>query len=160
MTTTLGVAQRVVAVRGDYHDAQRTVQTITEGGLPAERVVVVGRGLTFVERGTGWLSTVDLARRGALSGFVIGGLTGWLLGVFDLLTSSVSTWWLTVNAAILGAVLGAVTALIGYVITRGRRSFSTTPTLHASHFDVLVDADLADQAARILAAEQSAGSPD
>lgn len=160
MKSTLGVAQRVVAVHDDHDDALRTVHTITEGGLPAERVVVVGRGLTFVERGTGWLSTVDLTRRGAMSGLLIGGLTGWLLGVFDLLTSSLSTWWLTVNAAILGAMLGAVTALIGYVITRGRRSFSTTPTLHASHFDVLVDADLADQATRIVTAEQSAASPD
>lgn len=155
-TTRLGVAQRVVAVHEDHDGAQRTVRALTEGGLPAERMVVVGRGLTFAERGTGLLSTPEVTRRGALSGLIIGGLTGWLLGVFDLLTSSVSTWWLVVNAAILGALLGAVTALIGYVINRGQRSFSAAPTLTAAHFDVLVDADLADQAARMLVVEQSA----
>jgi hypothetical protein len=155
--TNLGVAQRVIAVHEDHDGAERTVQTLTEAGLPAERMAVVGRGLTFVERATGWLSTAEVTRRGALSGLVIGGLTGWL---FDLLTSSVSTWWLAVNAAILGAVLGAVSALLGYVITRGRRSFSTTPTLTVSHYDVLVDADLADQAARILTAERSAQAQD
>jgi hypothetical protein len=153
---TLGVAQRVIAAHGDHGSALRTVQTLTEGGLPGERVVVVGRGLTFVERGTGWLSTAEVTGRGALSGLVTGGLTGWLLAVFDLLTASVSTWWLAVNAAILGAALGAIIALIGYAGTRGQRSFSTAPTLTASHFDVLVDADLADQAARTLAAAQPA----
>lgn len=154
--TKVGVAQRVIAVHQDHDGAERTVQTLTDGGLPAERTVVVGRGLTVVERGTGWLSTAEVTRRGALSGLFIGGLTGWLLGVFGLLTSSVSTWWLTVNAAVLGAVLGAVTALLGYVATRGQRSFSTAPTLRASHYDVLVDADLADQAVRLLAAERPA----
>jgi hypothetical protein len=152
--TKVGVAQRVIAVHQDHDGAERTVQKLADGGLSTERTVIAGRGLTVTERSTGWLSTAEVTRRGALSGLVIGGLTGWLLGVFGLFTSSVSTWWLMVNAALLGAVLGAVTALVGYVATRGQRSFSTTPTLRASHYDVLVDADLADQAVRLLAPEQ------
>jgi hypothetical protein len=157
--TKVGVAQRVIAVHEDHHEAQRTVQTLTEGGLPAERTAVVGRGLTFVEQGTGRLSTAEVTRRGAVSGLVIGGLTGSLLGVFNLVTPSVATWWLAVNAAVLGAVLGAVTALLGYVITHGHRTFATAPNVTASHYDVLVDAELADQAVRMLNTGKSTPEP-
>lgn len=101
------------------------MQTLAECGLPAERTAVVGRGLAFVEQGAGRLSTAEVTRRGAVSGLAVGGLTGSLLGVFDLVTPSVATWWLAVNVAVLGAVLGAITALLGYVITRGQRTFAT-----------------------------------
>ncbi|WP_199516650.1 general stress protein [Nucisporomicrobium flavum] len=146
----LGVAQRVIAVHEDHAEAERTVQALAEAGIPAGRTSIVGRGLTFADRGTGRLSTGEVTARGAVSGLIVGALTGWLLGLFDLVTSSVSTWWLVVNAAALGAVLGATIALVGYAATRGRRSFSTPPTLTASHYDVLVDADLADHAVRVL----------
>ena len=37
--------------------------------------------------------------------------------------------WLVVNTTILRAVLGAAIALLGYVITQGRRSFVATYTV-------------------------------
>ena len=150
----VGVAQRVIATHPDHAGAVRTLGFLTQADFPADRATVVGRGLTFVERGTGQLPTAGVCGRGALSGLVIGGLTGWLVGLVDLVTPSVATWWLTVNTAVLGAVLGAVTALVGYAATRGRRSFTTTPILRASQYDVQVDADLADHAVRLLAEAQ------
>ncbi|MEU4214163.1 general stress protein [Actinoplanes sp. NPDC026623] len=147
----VGVAQRAIAVHEDHDEAERTVRALAEAGIPAGRTSIVGRGLAFADRGTGRLSTGEVTARGAVSGLIIGALTGWLLGLFDLVTASVSTWWLILNAAALGAMLGATIALVGYAATGGRRSFSTGPTLTASHFDVLVDASLADQAVRVLA---------
>ncbi|GAA3939316.1 general stress protein [Actinoplanes auranticolor] len=155
----VGVAQRVIAVHSDHHSAVRTLQNLTDAGFPADRTTIVGRELTFVERGTGLLSTAEVTRRGATTGLAIGGLTGWLLGLFNLVTPSVATWWLVVNAALLGAVLGAVAALLGYVATRGRRSFLTEPILTAAHFDLQVDADLADRAVRMLASHESPATP-
>ena len=155
----VGVAQRVIAVHSDHHSAVQTLKTLTDAGFPADRTTIVGRDLAFVERGTGLLSTAEVTGRGATAGLAIGGLTGWLLGLFNLATASVATWWLVVNAALLGAVLGAVAALLGYAVTRGRRSFQTEPILTAAHFDLQVDADLADGAVRMLADREDTGTP-
>ena len=146
----VGVAQRVVAVHPDHEKAEQTVQTLAEAGFPAQRAAIVGRGLTIVDRVTGQPSTADVAGRGAVSGLVVGALVGSLLGLFDLITPTVPVAWLAVNAAILGAVLGAVTGLLGYAFTRGRRSFTTQSRITATHYDVQVDADLADRAVRLL----------
>ncbi|MEU8230432.1 general stress protein [Actinoplanes sp. NPDC048967] len=155
----VGVAQRVIAVHTDHDSAVRTLKALTDAGFAEDRTTIVGRDLTFVERGTGQLSTAEVTGRGATAGFAIGGLTGWLLGLFDLVTASVATWWLIANAALLGAVLGAVAALLGYAITRGQRSFLTGPTLTAAHFDLQVDADLADSAVRMLAGRGASTTP-
>ena len=146
----VGVAQRVIAVHPDHEKAEQTVQTLADAGFPAQRATIVGRGLTIVDRVTGQLSTADVTARGAASGVVVGALVGSLLGLFDLVTPTVPVAWLAVNAAILGAVLGAVTGLLGYTFTRGRRSFTTHSRITATHYDVQVDADLADRAVRLL----------
>lgn len=149
----VGVAQRVVAVHPDHESAEQTVQALVDAGLPAHRATIVGRGLITVDRITGQLSTADVTARGAVSGLVVGALVGSLLGTFDLIIATVPVVWLAVNAAILGSVLGAVTALLGYAATQGRRSFATHSGITASHYDVQVDADLADQAVRLLDGE-------
>jgi hypothetical protein len=149
----VGVAQRVVAVHADHEAAKQTVQELADRGFPAHRATIVGRGLTLVDRVKGQLSTADVAARGAVSGLVVGALVGSLLGLFDLVTPTVPVAWLAVNAAILGAVLGAVTALLGYAFTHGSRSFVMRSGITASHYDVQVDADLADRAVRLLDGE-------
>ena len=147
----VGLARRVIAVHDSHDAAERTIRKLADADFPVERAAIVGRDLTTVQRVTGLLSTPEVAARGALSGVVIGALTGWLLAVVDLITPTVAVAWLTINAAILGAVLGAVTGLLGYVFTRGRRSVATTSAITAAHYDVTVDAELADRAARLLA---------
>ncbi|HET6530082.1 MAG TPA: general stress protein [Actinoplanes sp.] len=146
----VGVAQRVIAVHRDHDAAWQTVQKLSDGGFPAHRATIVGRDLAVVERVTGQLSTADVTRRGALSGVVIGALTGWILGLVDLIAPTVPVAWLILNAAILGAVLGAATGLLAYAFTHGRRSVSTPSGITASHYDVQVDAELADRAVRVL----------
>lgn len=146
----VGVAQRVIAVHGDHDAAQHTIQRLADAGFPEHRATIVGRGLAAVDHLTGQLSTADVTRRGAVAGAVIGALTGWILGLVDLIAPTVPLAWLILNAAILGAILGATTGLLGYVFTRGRRSVTTSSGMTARHYDVQVDAELADRAVRAL----------
>ncbi|SNY25641.1 general stress protein [Paractinoplanes atraurantiacus] len=146
----VGVAQRMVAVHTDHRAAQESVAVLDDAGLPAERIAIVGSGLRVVERGQGRLSTADVAGRGAVSGLVVGMLVGWLLSLVGLTTPETSAIWLAVNAGVLGAILGAVVALVGYVATRGNRTFVQPAQIQAEKFGVLVDADLADRAVRAL----------
>ncbi|PRY20132.1 general stress protein [Pseudosporangium ferrugineum] len=146
----VGLAQRVIAVHDDHAGAEATVRLLDDAGFPVHRAAIVGRGLTTVESATGWLSSAEVTGRGAVSGLAVGALTGWILVVVDLVTPAVPSAWLVVNAAVLGAVLGAVIGLIGYAATRGRRSVTTEPKLIATHYDVQVDAELADRAVRLV----------
>lgn len=73
-----------------------------------------------------------------------------MLGLFDLTETSLALPWLIINSAILGAVLGAAVALLGYAITHGRRSFVVDLPARADRYHIVVDADLADRAVRLL----------
>lgn len=77
---------------------------------------------------------------GAVSGLIVGALVGWLLVLFGAMTPEISALWLTVNAGILGAVLGATVTLLGYLLTRGHRWFTYPPDVRARQHEVLVDA--------------------
>jgi hypothetical protein len=94
-----------------------------------------------------------------LSGLLVGAAVGYLLWLFSLGADGLPAWSPTVVAAALGAVLGAVVALFGYAVTGGRRSFAPDQAVRAGRYEVVVDADLADQAARMLNATGSGDGP-
>lgn len=155
----LGVAQRIVATYTDHAAAQETVRRLEAGSVSAERSAIVGIGLHPSEgRYRGRLSTLDVLRRGAASGLVVGALVGWLLEVLGIVTDAVATAWLIADAGLLGALLGACVALIGYAATLGHRSFEAAHLLQVDTYAVLVDADLADAAVRRLKGREAVGS--
>jgi hypothetical protein len=51
---------------------------------------------------------------------------------------------------ILGAVVGAVAGGLGYALTGGKRDFTSVSMMQAEHYNVLVDADMADDAQRLM----------
>lgn len=146
----VGVARRSILARDDFGSAVRIVEQLTAAGLPEGSAAVVGAELRSPSRQRGRPSTADVTGRGALSGLLIGAAAGWLLRLVDLTSGSLSTWWLVINTAVLGAVLGAAVALLGYVITEGRRTFTADDPVRAGRYLVLVDADVADRAVRLL----------
>lgn len=147
--TRVGLAQRSIVTCDDYASARRIIAQLGDTGFPVERAAVIGTDLHRVERNRGRLSTADVTGRGALSGLLIGAAVGWLLRLVGVTDSSMYTGWLILNAAVLGGVLGAAVALLGYVITQGKRSFLPDEGVLAGHYDVMVDADLADRAIRL-----------
>jgi hypothetical protein len=142
--------RRVVASFPDYAGAERAVDQLADARFPVERVSIVGRGLKYVEQVTGRMGWLEAAVRGALTGAVVGGLIGWLFWVFDWYAPIVSAAWLVVDGIWFGAIVGLIWGLIAYAVTGGRRDFSSVPAMVADQYDVVVDADIADEAERIL----------
>lgn len=155
----VSVARRVVASYNRYSDAEVATHRLAAMQFPVDRAMIVGRGLEVVQTVTGMVTPRIAAARGALLGLVSGALVGWLLGLFNVVDPLVASSWLAVNAALLGAVVGTAVSLLVYLVTRGRRRFTSIAGTRAQNYDVLVDADLADRAARVIAdGEPSAGS--
>jgi hypothetical protein len=140
----------VVASFGSYAEAERAVDYLSDNRFPVKRTMIVGRGLQSVEKITGRLNAWRAAGRSALTGAIIGGLFGWLFGLFDLVNPLVAGLLLALYGVIFGAVLGALLGLITYAMTGGRRDFSSISGLKADTYEVLVDAELAQQARELL----------
>lgn len=155
----VGVAQRTIGTYEDFWAACRAVDVLRDADFAVERTTIMAAGLHTVDREQGRLSTVDVTRRGALSGLLIGAAVGWILRLFELTETLIAMPWLVVNAAVLGAILGAAVALLGYVITQGRRSFVAVQPVRAERYHIVVDADLADNAVHVLRTISAKQSP-
>jgi hypothetical protein len=152
--------RRVVASFTDYVDAERAVDRLSDEGFPVERAAIVARGLEYVEQITGRLRWIDAALRGMFSGAVAGFLIGWLFGVFNWFDPVIASVVLALNGLWFGALVGSLVGLVAYSLQRGRRDFASVGGVRAERYDVLVDAEVADQAERLLRQAPSAdGQP-
>jgi hypothetical protein len=150
------VARRVVATFDTYAQAEAAVDSLADRGFPVEHAQIVGRGLKMVEQVTGRMRPLDAFLRGALSGALAGALIGWLFGLFDWTDPIVAAGWLALHGLWIGALVGGATSLIAYLALRGRRDFASVSTLSADRYEVLVDEPVADEAARLLTATDTA----
>lgn len=143
-------AQRVVASYPNQRDAESAVDHLSEHAFPVERTAIVGRGLEMVGTVTGRITYFTAGVRGLASGAVAGAVIGWLFGLFAWVDPLVAWLLLAVYGLLLGAVVGAVIGLLGHALTAGRRDFGARSQFRASSYDVLVDADVAEDAAQLL----------
>jgi hypothetical protein len=143
-------SRRVVASYENYKEAERAVDHLSDNHFPVERVSIVGRGLQLVEQVTGRATYGSSALQGALSGALVGFLVGWLFAVFNWSDPVIASGWLIVHGLWFGALVGAGFGLLQHAMLGGRRDFSSLPTMQAERYDVLVDEEVADEAARLL----------
>jgi hypothetical protein len=68
----------------------------------------------------------------------------------DLVNPLVASVVLAIYGLFIGAVLGAVLGVIMHGLQRGRRDFDAVTLTVPSRYEVLVDAEVADEAARLL----------
>jgi hypothetical protein len=148
---------RVIASFPDYADAQRAVDGLADHHFAVDRLAIVGAGLQSFEQVTGRRGYGRAATEGLLSGAVIGAVIGWLLGLFSLVEPLVSALLLGLWGLVLGAVLGAALGAIGHATTRGERDFSSVSTVRAERYDLVCDAEVADDAQRVLASLEPTG---
>jgi uncharacterized membrane protein len=142
--------RRIVASFSTYREAEQAVDRLSDLEFPVERVTIVGRDLEFVEQVTGRMGYPQAALRGALTGAFVGFLVGWLFGVFDWTDPIVSAVWLALDGLWFGALVGALFGLLFHALLRGRRDFASFAAMKANRYDVLVDEQVADEAARLL----------
>ena len=144
-------ARRTVASFGSYREAEQAVDRLSDRGFPVQRVAIVGRDLRLVEQVTGRVSLGQAALRGALQGAVLGLLFGWLFGLFNWIDPVLASFTLALYGLVFGAVIGALLGLLLHSLTGGRRDFASVSGMQASRYDVQVDEEVADEAARLLA---------
>jgi hypothetical protein len=141
----------VVASSSSYRDAERAVDFLSDRRFPVQRVAIVGRDLQSVEQVTGRLGYGRAALNGAAQGAVLGLLFGWLFGLFNWVDPLVASLTLALYGLLWGAVVGALVGLLWHALSGGRRDFASVGGMQATRYDVMVDEEVADDAARILA---------
>jgi hypothetical protein len=143
-------ARRPIASHRSYEEAEAAVDRLADLGFPVEHVAIVGRDLETVEQVTGRMDYPRAAWRGAVPAAVTGALIGWVFGLFNWLDPLVASLLLALYGLVFGAVLGAIVGVIGHALQHGRRDFASIVTTQPNRFEVVVDEDLADEAARLL----------
>lgn len=141
---------RVIASFPDYARAQHAVDALADQRFPVDRLAIVGAGLQSYEQITGRKGYGKAAAQGLVSGAVIGALIGWLLGLLTLVQPLVAAVVLALWGLVLGGVIGSVVGLIGHAMTGGRRDFSSVNTVRAERYDVLAEAEVAQEAQKAL----------
>jgi len=133
----------------DYQQAQRAVDFLSDEKFPVENVTIIGSDLRMVERVTGRLSWGRAIGAGAASGAWFGLFVGLLLGIF----AADGSEWIgsVITGLLIGLVFGAVFGAVGYAATQGKRDFTSTSQVVASHYDVLCNPQFAEQARAELA---------
>jgi hypothetical protein len=141
-------ARRSVGTYEDYVDAQRAVDTLSDKGFPVSRVSIVGRGLRFEEQVLGRETVGTATLRSAGSGAVVGALFG--LFLWAISANDVGAGWIVLYGVVFGAIIGAVLGAIFQTASGGQRDFRSASRMTADHYDVMVDAEIADEATRLL----------
>ncbi len=153
MITEVQGARRTVATYGSYLEAQRAVDYLSDHNFPVQRAAIVAEGIRLVEQVTGRLNYGRAILNGALSGASTGLFVALLLGFLGFLgpAAGAAILSLALYGLIFGAILGAVLGLVGYAVTGGQRDFTSISGMQAERFVVMVDAEVADDATRLLA---------
>jgi hypothetical protein len=141
-------ARRSVGTYETYPEAQRAVDLLSDRGFPVERVAIVGRGLRFEEQVLGRETVGSAAVRGAGQGAIVGVLFG--LFLWAISANDVGAGWVILYGLAWGAVIGAILGAIFHAGSGGQRDFRSASRMTADHYDVMVDAQVADQAISLL----------
>jgi hypothetical protein len=142
--------RRTIATFSSYRDAEAAVDFLSDRRFPVERVAIVGRDLQTIEQVTGRMGYGRAALNGAAQGAVLGLLFGWLFGLFDWIDPVVTTLSLAIYGLIWGAVVGALLGLLLHAMSGGRRDFASVGGVRATRYEVMVDEEVAAEAARLL----------
>jgi hypothetical protein len=132
--------RRTVASYESYAEAERVVDFLSDRGFPVDRVAIIGQDLQLVEQVIGRMDYGRAALNGAASGALPGVLIGWIFGLLNWLDPVVGGLVLALYGLIFGAVVGALLGMVFDAAQRGRRDY-----------EVVTDAEVADEAARLLA---------
>jgi uncharacterized membrane protein len=135
-------------VLGTYstHDAaQHAVDLLAEHKFPVEHVTIVGTGLKLEERILGRWSLGRALLTGAGTGAWIGLLIGLIFWI-------VTPWVVgaVISGIALGVLFGAIFSAVAYFLQK--RAFVSAPSVVADRYDILVDAEFAEEARRLMAA--------
>ena len=129
-----------------YLDAQKAVDYLADSKFPVQLVSIVGNELKSVERVTGRLTYPRVALSSAATGAWFGLFVGLALMLFGGSGAGISL----IPSMALGAVFWVLFGVLAYALQRGRRDFTSTSQVIATSYDVIVAAEVANEARRLL----------
>ena len=140
--------QLMVAEYTRYEDAERAVDYLADRKYPVEHLTVVGCDLRLVETVIARLNW----GRAAIGGLATGAWIGLFVGLlFAIWTDSTSDALVVVGGSTAyGAIFGAVFALLAYGLTGGRHDYLSRSQIVPRKYELLADADYAEQARNTL----------
>lgn len=137
-----------LGVFGQYTDAQRAVDYLSDHDFPVQNVLIVGTDLKQLERVTGRLTRSRVIAGGALSGAWLGFFVGLIFSMFD----NGGLGGLRIASTVLfGVVFGAIWAMVGYAFTKGQRDFTSVSQVVATKYEVLCEHSVAARGRELLA---------
>ncbi len=149
-STNRGITQAKLVEYERYPDAQKAVDTLSDGGFPVASVSIVWSRLRQIEYVTGRRTILTAARDGFLTGLWFGALLGLLLSLFVELDEGASSVGLIISYAIAFGVINAGVSAFRHWAQRGQRDFSTRGKLDAESYEVWVDASRVVEAAAMV----------
>lgn len=144
------LSRRTVASYRTYAEAERAIDHLADRAFPIHRTAIVGEGINLVEQITGRLGYGRAALNGAVSAAVAGAFFGFVFGLFNWITPILSGLTLALYGLLYGGLIGAVFGLVVHAMSGGRRDFTSASGFRADRYSVMVDQEVADEAARIL----------
>ena len=144
----LAADRPVVGSYDSYAHAQRAVDFLSDNKFPVQRTAIIGSDLRMVETVLGRLTRGRAALAGAGTGAWFGLLIGLLLSLFASPRSS--TFLLILSGIIYGAIFGGLFGFTAQALTGGRRDFASRSQIVATRYDVVADAEVAEDAKNLL----------
>ena len=130
-----------------YAKAQEAVDYLSDQEFPVENVTIVGSDLRLVERVTGRLTRGKVIQAGA----VTGAMWGLFIGIFVMLFGGENaTLLVPLIATVVGAAIGALSGILGYAATGGKRDFTSSTQVVATSYELLCQAQAAEDARNLL----------
>ncbi|HYI57274.1 MAG TPA: general stress protein [Microlunatus sp.] len=136
-----------VGLYNSYADAQKAVDYLADEKFPVQNLAIVGTELKSVERVLGRRSWRTVLSSGVSSGISTGLLVGLVMLIF---TRPASVLVLLLSCLALGIAIGIAFAAAGYLMSRGKRDFTSVTQTVATKYEVLCEHKVAAQAREML----------
>lgn len=130
-----------------YAKAQEAVDYLSDHEFAVENVAIVGTDLRLVEQVTGRLTRGRVIQAAAATGALWGLFIGIMVTLFG---GDNTTFLLPVVTALLGAAFGALSGVMAYAATGGKRDFTSRSGVLATSYEVLCQAAVAEDARNLL----------
>lgn len=137
-----------------YQEAQEAVDYLSDQKFPVENLVILGTNLRTVERVTGRRTWGSVLMAGAGSGLGTGVFVSLMLWIFY--RGFAAFWFMLLVGLLMGALVGMVTAAIGYAMTGGRRDFDSLRLTVATAYEIQCEHKVVEEARRLLGARPGA----
>ncbi|MGO1972381.1 MAG: general stress protein [Propionibacteriaceae bacterium] len=136
-----------VGIYNSYADAQKAVDFLADEKFEVQNLAIVGTELKSVERVLGRKSWGTVISQGATSGVSTGLLVGLVMLIF---TNPTSVLVLLLVALAIGIGLGIGFNAIAYLMSQGKRDFTSVTQTVATKYEVLCEHKVAMQAREML----------